>query len=154
MKDYDIKTHHIDLPCLTSYFLRVSNLCWSAFFNKPRGSQKPRGGWTPISPLKSIFNAEEVGLALLGAKAEVVPNRNASNSKYLNIVVCLLLLYAPRSMHGWMWLMIDAMMYLIRALYCYALGTWGFLQPKLEIIGSSNNKIESIFMKRRKYTTY
>ena len=77
---------HTNLPCFTSYFLRLSNLSWSAFFNKPSGSQKPKGGWTPTSLLKSIFKAEVVGLALLGAKANA-PISDASNRRYLNICI-------------------------------------------------------------------
>lgn len=36
-------------PCLTSNLRRSSNLFWSAFIRRPRGSQRPSGAWTPIS---------------------------------------------------------------------------------------------------------
>lgn len=42
------KTANIEIrPCLTSTYLSLSNLSWSASVNKPRGSQNPRGGWAP-----------------------------------------------------------------------------------------------------------
>ena len=64
------------LPCLVSTVLSLSNLSWSASARRPRGSQKPRGGWAPSSDSKDIFKAEDLATWETGAKA-VAPTRKA-----------------------------------------------------------------------------
>ena len=70
-------------------YLRRSNLSWSASFNKPNGSQKPRGACAPSASENCIFRDEEDTFELGAMKAAAETREGLT---ILNWVDCKVLL--------------------------------------------------------------
>ena len=79
-------------PCFSSISRRASNVSFSPPLVMSRGSQKPRGAWAPISPLRSAARAvaeERAAVLAEGAKAEQ-PATMAENTRavFIFALVC------------------------------------------------------------------
>ena len=75
-------------PCLISTKRRRSKRSWSALSRSPRGSQNPRGSWTPSSELNAL-RVVEVSATLEGANAAADAARVVRIASFILILLRL-----------------------------------------------------------------